>query len=672
MGGTPIGITTADGSVWIVDTSESVVDRMDPTTGQVTRTVAAGSAPTAIASSPTGDAIWVVNSGSGTVFRIGTATATVTAAQTVGNRPTGIVVDSDGAWVAVSSPDQIVRLDLDTAQITGRTPLAATPHGLADDNGRIAFTANEPTGSHRGGTLRVIAAPGDLAATPDPTYAQWGIGGLSLITNDALVTYKRVGGPDGLTIVPDLADEIPSSPDGGRTWTFHLRAGLVYSDRRPVRAGDALRSFERAVLAGNVPAGAAGMFGDTEIEGSAACGVAPPCDLTRGITTDDSARTITFHLTAADAGFPDRIFDVPILPPDTPLTEVSVPMVATGPYQVSSFRPGASEELVRNPHFQVWSADAQPDGNPDEIDVRQTTAPDPAVEVTSGSADVLHVETEPASRMDQLRTQVPGLVHVAPSVATWFEMMNTRLPPFDDVRVREAVNLATDRAALVGAWGGPLTATVTCQIVPPGFSGYQRYCPWTVDPGANGNWLGPDLTRARQLIDQAGVAGERVTVWGADDSGQHAAVARSFTRLLDDLGFRATTRLLSFDDFFSLVFEHPERIQMAGYWIREDDRSGASLIRDGFGCPAAGQGFGDAPSEWCDRSVDDRMQAARTLAATDPVGADERWAGIDHAIVDAAPAVMAFNTTDVTLLSSRVGGFEDNPVILLYDQLWVQ
>ena len=33
---------------------------------------------------------------------------------------------------------------------------------------------------------------------------------------------------------------------------------------------------------------------------------------------------------------------------------------------------------------------------------------------------------------------------------------------------------------------------------------------------------------------------------------------------------------------------------------------------------------------------------------------------------------MPFNTTDVTLLSSRVGGFEDNPVMLLYDQLWVR
>jgi peptide/nickel transport system substrate-binding protein len=55
------------------------------------------------------------------------------------------------------------------------------------------------------------------------------------------------------------------------------------------------------------------------------------------------------------------------------------------------------------------------------------------------------------------------------------------------------------------------------------------------------------------------------------------------------------------------------------------------------------------------------------------VAATRLWAKIDHAVVDAAPAVMAFNPTDVTFLSQRVGNYEHHPQYqIMLDQLWVQ
>ena len=176
--------------------------------------------------------------------------------------------------------------------------------------------------------------------------------------------------------------------------------------------------------------------------------------------------------------------------------------------------------------------------------------------------------------------------------------------------------------ALIDAWGGPLTATVTCQVLPPGFAGYERYCPWTVDQAANGNWLGPDLGRARALIDQAGVRGTAVTVLGGDDGGQHVAVARYFTDLLDSLGFRATTRLMGFDDYFTFLGEHPDQVQMAGYWVRAEDRAPATLIVGGFTCPSFRTAIERYPVGWCSPALDDRMTKALGLADTDPVGAD--------------------------------------------------
>ena len=104
--------------------------------------------------------------------------------------------------------------------------------------------------------------------------------------------------------------------------------------------------------------------------------------------------------------------------------------------------------------------------------------------------------------MRKLLTQHAGQTHVEPRLVTAYLMLNTRSPPFDDVRVRRALNHAIDRRAVVRAVGGADSASPTCQILPPNFAGYVRYCPY----GA------PDLRRARRLIAASGTAGMRVVV----------------------------------------------------------------------------------------------------------------------------------------------------------------
>ena len=57
-------------------------------------------------------------------------------------------------------------------------------------------------------------------------------------------------------------------------------------------------------------------------------------------------------------------------------------------------------------------------------------------------------------------------------------ILNTRVPPFDDIRVRRALNVGIDRRAVVRAIGGPAAGAPTCQILPPNFPGYVHYCPY--------------------------------------------------------------------------------------------------------------------------------------------------------------------------------------------------
>ena len=74
--------------------------------------------------------------------------------------------------------------------------------------------------------------------------------------------------------------------------------------------------------------------------------------------------------------------------------------------------------------------------------------------------------------------------------------LNTRTPPFDDLRARQAVNYAIDREELGRLAGGPDVAQSTCQLVPPGFPGYTPSCPYTANPSPGGGWSGPDIARA--------------------------------------------------------------------------------------------------------------------------------------------------------------------------------
>src|SRR5436190_13937547 len=132
--------------------------------------------------------------------------------------------------------------------------------------------------------------------------------------------------------------------------------------------------------------------------------------------------------------------------------------------------------------------------------------------VQAGRADYM-VNQIPADAFHALETEYTPQLHIA-TQSTMFVFMNTKLAPFDKVDVRRAVNFAIDRNAVAALRGGSLVTSVTCQVLPPNFPGYQPYCPYTKDPAPNGRgrWTAPDLDRARSLVAASGAAGVKIVV----------------------------------------------------------------------------------------------------------------------------------------------------------------
>ena len=263
-----------------------------------------------------------------------------------------------------------------------------------------------------------------------------------------------------------------------------------------------------------------GVSSYARIVGAPECAAHPDrrCDLSAGIVTD--ARPADDHDPSRrepDAGVPPRAGVPTRLRRHPPLSPFGsrVPPPGTGPYRFVSYNRRRGARLVRNDHFRAWSPDARPDGFADEIVVRvrddQIDAQIAAVQ--RGAADFVLVDdgfggpVDPA-RLPALKRRNAGQLYTNAVPELDYMFLNVRTPPFDDPRVRQALNYAVDRRAIADSTGGPDLAQPTCQILPPGFPNYEPIVSATrCDPGPGGGWTAPDLARARRLIGQSGTRG---------------------------------------------------------------------------------------------------------------------------------------------------------------------
>jgi YVTN family beta-propeller protein len=722
--GGPLGILYAAGSVWVANTGDGTITRIDPESGRPAKPLpvaatelafgagtlwaserAAGQvvridpktgkqvfAPIHVGNGPTGiafghGAAWVANSLDGTVFRIDPATNSVAAAVPTGNGPHAVAVDARGIWVSNQFDGNVVRIDPSTNHVAQRVSVGGRPSGLAMSGDAVLVAVRHSGAGHRGGTLVLRAdrpSKGDVVDSIDPattgaTYT-WPF---LRMTGDGLTAFNQASGSAGAQLVPDLATSLPAPTDGGRTYAFPLRSGIRYSTGGPVRATDFRSTFERAFALGS-----AGSYWD-EIVGGAQCRKHPKrCDLSRGIVADDVARTVTFHLIRPDPDFLYRLAFAYVLPGGTPRRPAGThPLPATGPYMIATYRPRRLLRFVRNPFFREWSRAAQPAGYPDRIEIRIAGTADDAIrDVVDGKADVLWL-TEPLtlSQASRLKVQYASQMHSGPFPNVQALFLNTRVPPFNRLDARRAINFAVDRAAATNAWGGPSFAQPTCQILPPNFPSYRSYCPYTAGSTKRGTWTAPDLAKAKALVARSGTHGMKVTLWAWSlangDAPLHKGKLGGFNQVaakaLRSLGYRVAVKPVDgFNAYWNAVADPRHRAQIGfdGWWGSYP--APASFLVGIFACPTSlpGSPDGQTTHEFCDPRIDRQMRRAQAEQLSDATGSRALWQRVDREITDASPWVPLIASKNVYFLSKRVGNYQYSPAAMgmLIDQLWVR
>jgi YVTN family beta-propeller protein len=664
----PSAVAAAAGVIWVTGYDDATVEEIDPASGRIIARVHVGNGPAALASQS--GSLWVANSLDATVSRIDLATRLVTATIPVGSGPTALASAAGSVWVANQYSDDVSRINPLNDRVADSVEVDGAPTSLAILTGRLWVGVAADSGSHRGGTLvmdsltsnglmNVVSIdPAFYSAAPNPQFT-----GLEY---DLLVTFQQSPGTDGLRLVPDLALAIPTPAGDGTTYTFRLRPGIRYSDGQPLRAGDLRRGFERLFRVGSP-----GTWLYAGIVGAAACASHPrTCNLSQGVITDDAAGTVTFRLTAPDPDFLFKLtyeaFSAPV-PPGTPDRETGWRAVpGTGPYMIASVS-STEVRFVRNPFFREWSHAAQPAGNPDSIVWRTVPTAHAAVTaVEQGRADWFFGQV-PAARYRQLELTNPAQVHSNPTFAVEFAALNTNLPPFNDARVRQALNFAVDRAEIAGLYGGPAFATPSCQPITPGLPGYVPYCPYTLHPSPGGAWSAPDLARARQLVAESGTSGERIEVSGSPDEGYIPPAAAPYVAgVLRSLGYRVELHMVPFATITRAMLRRFQVAVLGDWAANYPDPS--SYLPEFFGCGSiSGNGY------YCNPGLDREMQRATQLESSNPPGSRALWALVDRQLTDAAVWVPTVTLREIEVTSRRLGNYEYNPVWgFLADQSWVR
>jgi peptide/nickel transport system substrate-binding protein len=670
--GRPIPVGTAPGpvaygagAVWVGITGAGTVVRVDPGSGTVVQTVTVGNNPAALAIGAGG--VWVANADDHTVSRIDPTTDTVQATIPVGGTPTALAVQGGNVWVALASGQALVEIDGQRGRVTRRLLLGKPVSAVAVIGPTVWATTLPAPRAHRGGTLTVRADSFSFCNCVDPATAvypsEWQLLDLAY---DGLVAYRRTGGPAGAQLVGDLAMSVPPVSSDGRSYVFRMRPGVHFSNGQLVRPSDVSATFRRLLTINriNLPPSFYG-----QIIGSAQCHPGR-CDLSRGLVADDRSGTVTFHLQAPDPDFLYRLA-LPfafVLPAQAPLRVARSPIAGTGPYEITHFAPNRQLALARNPRFRVFAPAATPDGYPDRIVATVTPSPDQQLGmVLAGRADVsTGLRLSPAS-LAALSIRHPDQLHSDPGGGTAFLFLNTRTPPFDDLRARRAMNYAVDRHRLARLLYGAGAASATCQVLPPEFPGYEPYCPYSLQPSPAGTPSAPDLRRAQRLVASSGTRGDRVIV---PTFGRQLPAAAYTVRVLSSLGYRASTRVFgSSDRYYAFAGSAHSGAQIGlNNWLK-DYTSAADFFQPLFSCPGPNQSF----TGLCDPVLTQDISSALQAQVASLPTANQAWATVDRRVVDIAATVPVANPLSLTVVAKRVLNYQFNPEWgPLLDQLWVQ
>ncbi|MCA3560842.1 MAG: ABC transporter substrate-binding protein [Aestuariivirga sp.] len=506
--------------------------------------------------------------------------------------------------------------------VAALTLMAAAPLAMAD--------------APKQGGQAIITFNNDLTTLDPQVGYDWQNWSVIKSIFDGLMDYK----PGTTELEPDLAESYTVSDDG-LTYTFTLRDGVKFHNGRPMTSSDVKYSFERAVNPATQSPGG-GYFGMIAGYDDVAGGKATTLS---GIETPDD-KTVIFKLTRPDATFLHLMainfgYVVPKEEVEKAGADWGKNPVGTGAFKFVEWVPGQSIKLERNKDYYK--------PNTPYLDaITFEFGQDPTVAVLrlkKGEIDIVGDGIPPAQFAELTADPAnKDLIVVGDQLQTGYVTMNVTQPPFDNIKVRQAVNMAINKDRIVRLINN--RAAPANQPLPPAMPGYN--------PDNKGFAYDPE--GAKKLLAEAGV-GEINTELYVMNVDPNPRIAQAIQQDLAAVGIKAEIRSLAQAEVIAAGGSGKAPMVWSGgmAWIA-DFPDPANFYYGILGCAGAVEG-GWNWSRYCNKALDERAAKADSMVKDDQKDARiSEWKAIFDDVTKEAAWAPVFNEKRFTYHSDRLGG----------------
>ncbi|HJB09121.1 MAG TPA: ABC transporter substrate-binding protein [Candidatus Brachybacterium merdavium] len=453
-------------------------------------------------------------------------------------------------------------------------------------------------------------------------------------------------------IVPDLATGLGEVSDDGLTWTYTLKDGIKFDNGDPITSAEMKFGISRAwdpEIGIGSPWVKQVIDAPDDYEGPYRTGDIPT------IETPDE-KTIVFHLKAPFPEFDAVLAQANAVPfpegtgdGDEFLSDI----VSSGPYDLESYTPGSSISLVRNENWDPATDDvrkAYPDAWEFEVGLDQSTIDERMIAGQGADANAIS-GTLQASTLPRLQDpRVSERVVEAPAYCLTYMSMNTTSEVFSDVRVRQAINFAIDRSAVVNASGGTQLADPATAILPPTVNGHKDF---DLYPGVDGKG---DLEAARELLEEAGVDDGFEFTLDIRSQPKMQAQAESIQQALEPLDVTVNLNVIDTSSYYETIGTPSQQNDAAiSGWCPDWASSASTFIPPLFdGRNIVEKGNGNL-AQIDDEAINTRID--EIMAMEDLEEANVAWGELDEQIMEQAPIAPLALEKGLFLPGENIAGF---------------
>ena len=496
----------------------------------------------------------------------------------------------------------------------------------------------------KGGVLKLANSADADSWDPARAYYAW-VWDMQRFYVRTLVTPQAKPGKDSLKLVNDLASSQDISSDG-LTYTYKLKDGTKFEDGSAIKSQDIKYGIER-IFAQDVLSGGPTYLMDILDQGQKYPGPYKDTDPKKlGLKSVDTPddKTIVFHLKQPFADLPYLLAmggAAPVPQAKDTGDKYNAHPVASGPYMFKSIEPGKKVVLVRNPNWDS-STDTVRKALPDEVDLTLGMDPneidnsliDGTYDIDTGQTGVQAAGQAKVLTKEELKKNADepttGFIRYA--------AISVKVPPFDNIDCRIAVQYATDKVAIQTVRGGPdAGGAIGFNMLPPNIDGHDPdFAPYT---GKSGQ---PDLQKAKDALAKCGKPDGFNTVIAVRNKGKEPKVAEALQQALAKVGIKATIDSSDPSLYFRSTIGSPDNVHKKGYGIMiagwgADFPTGygyMDVLVDGDKILPSGNNNYEELNEPAIQSL-----IKQAVESTDPTKTAKLWGQINTKVMDSATLV---------------------------------